>query len=84
MARWQLLGDWPHGAITIPAGTEILGEVGPNGAVTASYNHMALRPPMPLEAKAMDQEAYDAMTRWYSSDLWHRFLHSGDITPRRR
>jgi hypothetical protein len=83
MARWQLLGDWPHGSITIPAGTEIIGVV-TDGNISATYNHMPLRMPMPLEAKAMDQEAYDAMTRWYSSDLWHRLLYSRDITPRHR
>jgi hypothetical protein len=78
------MGPWPHGAIAIPAGTEIIGVVGPAGEVTATWNAMPLRMPMPIDAKAMDQEAYDAMTRWYSSDLWHRLLYSGDIIPRRR
>jgi hypothetical protein len=75
MARWQLMGDWPHGAVTIPAGTEII--VGPDG--TATYNHMPLTLPLPINAQAMDDEALDLMKRWYGRELWHRLLVGPDV-----
>ena len=71
--RWQLLGGWPHGAVCIPASTEISGVVGPAGEVTATYNHMALRLPMPIDAKAMDDEAAALMRQWYP-DQHYRLL----------
>jgi hypothetical protein len=36
--RWQLLSPWPHGAITIPAATEITGIAGADGNISAIYN----------------------------------------------
>jgi hypothetical protein len=72
--RWQLTGPWPHGAITIPASTEIV--AGPDG--TASYNHMPLRMPMPIDAKAMDDEAAALMRAWYP-DQQYRLLYGPDV-----
>jgi hypothetical protein len=78
MARWQLLGPWPHGAVCIPAGTEIIGIV-TNGEVTATYNAMPLRMPMPIDAKAMDDEAAAMMRAWYS-DQQYRLLYGPDVS----
>jgi hypothetical protein len=61
--------------VCIPAGTEIIGVVGPAGEVTATYNHMPLRMPMPLEAKSMDDEALALMRAWYPDQ--HYRLHYG-------
>jgi hypothetical protein len=72
--RWQLLGPWPHGAVCIPAGTEIIAE--PDG--TASYNHMRLTLPMPIDAKAMDDEAAALMRSWYP-DQHYRLLYGPDV-----
>jgi hypothetical protein len=73
--KWQLMGDWPHGAIAIPASTEIVGVVGPDGNITATYNNMPLRMPMPIDAKSMDDEAAAMMRKWYPDQ--HYRLHYG-------
>jgi hypothetical protein len=78
--KFQLMGDWPHGAITIPAGAEIVGEVGSDGTITVTYNHMPLRLPLPLNAKAMDAEAAAMMRKWYGRELWHLLLFGPGIT----
>jgi hypothetical protein len=79
MARWQLLGPWPHGSITIPASTEIVGTVDANGNITASWNHMPIRFPMPIDAKAMDDEAALQMLQSYDEAQWHRLLYGPGV-----
>ena len=57
---WQLRGDWPIGATTIPAGTRI----GLDGTPI----------PKPLNAMALNEDAALQMAMWYDEELWHQ-LH---------
>ena len=57
---WQLRGDWPIGATTIPAGTRI----GLDGTPI----------PKPLNAMALNEDAALQMAMWYDEVLWHQ-LH---------
>jgi hypothetical protein len=69
--KFQLLGDWPAtGNLCVPAGTEIDGH-------DPKWCGVPLPLPMPLNAKAMDQEAYDALVDWYypTNDQVLRLLH---------
>jgi hypothetical protein len=79
MARWQLMGDWPHGSIAIPAGTTIDGTTGDDGKITATYNHMPLTLPMPIDAKAMDDEAAALMKQWYTPEHHYRLHYGPDV-----
>ena len=79
MARWQLMGPWSHGAVCIPASTEIVAVAGPTGELTVTYNHMPLTLPMPLDAKSMDDEAAALMRHWYPPEMWHRLLYGPDV-----
>lgn len=78
--KFQLLGDWPvaGGSVLIPAGTELDGN-------NPQWRGIRLPMPMPLNAKCLDQEAYDAMVRWYEpqSDQLARLIHySPNVKPR--
>jgi hypothetical protein len=35
--------------------------------------------PIPIEAKALDDEAAAMMKRWYPPELWHRLLYGPDV-----
>ena len=71
--KFQLLGDWPvsGGAMVVPAGTTIEYDPDPEAARLAGigtapmYLGTVLPLPMPLNAKAMDQAAFDQMVAWY-------------------
>lgn len=67
--RWQLTGPWPGpGGAFYEAGTVIDGEAPEWRGVV-----------MPLNAKALDQSAYDALVRWHypRNDQVLRQLHYG-------
>ncbi len=79
--KFQLMGDWPvsGGSVCVPAGTEIDGN-------DPLWRGMALPLPMPLNARALDQEAYDAMVAWYEpiSDQLIRTVHYGpNVQPKK-
>jgi hypothetical protein len=65
--------------VCIPAGTEIVGVAGPDGNITATYNAMALRMPMPIDAKPMDDEAALQMFKWHDDSLWHRIVYGPGV-----
>ncbi len=65
---FQLLGPWAAGQLFVPAGTIIDGN-------DPMWNGNPLPLPMPLNAKALDQDAYDAMVAWYTPHLIDNFLH---------
>jgi hypothetical protein len=76
--KFQLLGDWPVGQFCIPAETIIDG-------ANPLWNNIPLPLPMPLNARCLDQEAYDAMVAWYSpqSDQFLHLLHfASGIKPK--
>ena len=60
--RFELLGDWPasRGAsgICIPAGTVLDGN-------DLQWNGVPLRAPLPLNVKALDVDAANALVRWH-------------------
>jgi hypothetical protein len=66
--RWMLVDHgWPVGQWYVPVGTVIDERMLWNGSV-------ALPPPMPLNAWACDQEAYDQLCAWYP-ELLHRLRY---------
>lgn len=74
---FELLGAWPisNPSTCVPAGTLIDGN-DPN------WNGTPLPIPLPMNAKALDQDAADALGRWYP----HHFhlLHTANgIKPKR-
>ncbi|MCA1513640.1 hypothetical protein [Bradyrhizobium sp. NBAIM01] len=93
--KFQLLGDFPckGGAMVIPVGTMI--EYAPGEAaarVVASpweaggqFNGTPVPIPLPLNAKALDQAAYDQMVAWYtpiSDQLLRQLQYTPGIQPR--
>ena len=77
--RWQLAGPWPVGPAVIPAGTIITAVVGPDGGLVFDRT---VRPPMPINAAALDHEAALQTCMWYEeTDTvggWHQLLfHPG-------
>ena len=74
--KFQLLGDWPcqGGALFVPAGTVIDGN-------DPKWLGAALPKPMPMNAKALDQDAYDALCLWYQHHL-HLLQYAAGIKPR--
>jgi hypothetical protein len=61
-----LTQPWPVArGLTIPAGTTIDG-------TNLTWNGLTLTTPLPIDAKAMDQSASDAMKQWYGPDLMKR------------
>jgi hypothetical protein len=78
--RWQLAGPWPIGPAVIPAGTIITAVVGPDGGLV--FDH-TVRPPMPINAAALDHEAALQMCMWYEeTDTvggWHQLLFHPNI-----
>jgi hypothetical protein len=74
--KFQLLGDWPASQFLIEAGTIIDGNAPEWRGI-----------PMPLNAKCLDQEAYDAMVAWHSptnDQFLHLLHHASGVQPRRR
>jgi len=61
---FQLGGDWPCGQHCVPAGTFLDGN-------DPRWLGISLPLPMPMNAIALDQEAADALARWYPD---HRYL----------
>jgi hypothetical protein len=63
------------GASLIPGGTIITAVVGPDG--TLIFDH-TVRPPMPINATALDEDAAVQMAMWYNEEDtingWHQ-LH---------
>ena len=74
--KFLLLGDWPcaGGALLVPAGTVIDGN-------DPKWNGTSLPTPMPLNAKALDQDAYDALCVWYQDHLY-LLQYAAGIKPR--
>ena len=90
---FQLLGDWPvnGGAMLVPAGTVIEWEADAERArlaelpSTPQWRGQTLPLPMPLNARCLDQEAFDAMVGWYEpqSDQLVRLLqYSPNVKPK--
>ena len=73
--RPQLLGDWPVGAWCVPAGTII-------DANDPQWRGIPLPRSMPMNAKALDQPAYDALAGWYGEDFWHLLHYAEGIQPK--
>jgi hypothetical protein len=69
--RFQLMGDWPASQFLIPAGTIING----NSPEWAGV-------PMPMNAKALDQEAADYLTTTYPHHL-HELHCAAGVTLRK-
>ena len=71
MARYQLTGAWPieGGAKLVPVGTVLDTE-------EWTWNGVALPWPPPVNALALDQEAYDALLRHY---LYWQLLSAGGV-----
>jgi hypothetical protein len=66
--RWELTAPWPGPrGILIPAGTIIDG-------TDPQWNGEPLPFPLPMEAKALDQAAADALARWHPHHL--HLLHA--------
>ncbi|UGY27310.1 hypothetical protein HU675_0011420 [Bradyrhizobium septentrionale] len=84
--KFILLGDWPcnGGALLVPADTVIEWDSDPERARIAGvptepqWNGTRLPLPMPINAKCMDQAAYDQMVAWYSGELVRRLQY--DLT----
>ena len=76
--RFQLLGLWPIGQYTIPADTVIEVIDG-----KANWNGVELRPPLPMNAKALDQSAYIAMCEWYPGLENELIFDREVVTPKR-
>ena len=78
--KFVLLGDWPvTSGLCIPAGTILDGE-------NLQWNGMQLPTPLPMNAKALDQPAYDAMVRWYephTDDFLHLLHFSKGVNPKK-
>jgi hypothetical protein len=68
--KWQLGGDWPVGQFSIPVGTVI--------TEAMKWNGIALTPPMPINAIALDKEAAQMMLGWYPEQQ-HRLLFGIDV-----
>jgi hypothetical protein len=68
------------GAAVIPAGTIITAVVGPDGGLVFDRT---VRPPMPINAAALDHEAALQMCMWYEeTDTvggWHQLLFHPNI-----
>lgn len=90
---FQLLGDWPvnGGAMVVPIGTVLEWDPDPEAARLAGlptapkWRGEVLPLPMPPNAKCLDQEAYDAMVRWYaphSDQLIRTFHYSPNVKPK--
>jgi hypothetical protein len=67
-------GGWPvnGGAMLIPAGTIVEGE-------PPTWNHMTLPQPLPIDAVALDDEAAEAMRRWYPPEQHYRLLYGLNV-----
>ena len=63
--KWQLLGHWPVGQWLVPAGTIITDDLhwGATG--------IKFPVPLPINARALNQSAYDQLCKWYGPDQWH-------------
>lgn len=76
--RWQLLGDWPVSQFVIPSGTII------DLDVSKEWNGTIIPLPMPLNAKCLDQAAYEQMVAWYeplTDDFLHLLQYARGIQP---
>jgi hypothetical protein len=65
--RFELLEPWPVGQFLVPAGTIIDGKA-------PQWRGMALPLPMPMDAKALDQDAADHLSMAYPFHL--HLLHA--------
>ncbi|MGY4227605.1 hypothetical protein ACVMIH_004966 [Bradyrhizobium sp. USDA 4503] len=92
--RFMLLGDWPcnGGSLLVPAGTVIEWIDDPEAARIAGvptypqWQGTRLPLPMPLNAKAMDQAAYDQMVRWIepqSDQLLRTIQYGPNVQPKK-
>ena len=72
---FQLTNDWPTsgGRITVPAGAIIDGN-------NPRWRGEPLPLGMPIDAKALDQEAYAALLRWYGN-FAYRLQFGPDVQP---
>jgi len=81
--RWQLVGDWPLAGHIVPSGTALEGVAGADGSLAKppTWNNQALPTPLPINARALDQESALQMCLWYeetdSIGGWHQ-LHFAD------
>jgi hypothetical protein len=68
--RWQLVDHgWPVDQWYVPVGTVIDGnDLRWNGSVV-------LPTPLPLNAYALDDEAFEQMRAWYPAQLHHRLRY---------
>lgn len=75
--RFEMMTAWPVGQWLVPAGTVIAIVDG-----KADWNGIPLPLPMPLTAKALDQDAADALGRWYPYHF-HLLQCASGIKPKR-
>jgi hypothetical protein len=72
----MLAGPWPVSAGLIDGGTIISAVVGPDGGLV--FDNASVRPPMPINAVAQDEDAALQMCMWYDETAsiggWHQ-LH---------
>jgi hypothetical protein len=62
--KFKLLSDWPvTGQHIIPANTVI--------DESMQWNGIPIPWPLPLNAKALDQEALNALACWHGEELFH-------------
>jgi hypothetical protein len=70
---------WPVGAHLIDVGTIIEGP-GFRNPITG----LPLPTPLPINARALDQAAYDQLCEWHSPEWWHRLSYDPHtVRPRR-
>jgi hypothetical protein len=77
--RWQLQSHgWPVGAHFIDVGTIIEGPDFRN-----PITGLPLPIPLPINARALDQEAYDLMCEWVNPEWWHLLSYDPHfVTPK--
>ncbi len=59
--KFELMGDWPCGAMIVPAGT-VLEWVPPS---VPQYRGVRLPATMPMNARALDQTSANALADWH-------------------
>jgi hypothetical protein len=72
--RWQLeQHGWPVGQHYLEVGTIIEGP-DPN-KLRNPLTGEVLTPPLPINARALTQDAYDQMCAWYGPEFYHRLRY---------
>ena len=72
--RFELAGDWPVGPRTLPAASIIT-----SGAHHGEIDMADVPKPLPLNARAMDEDGALQMLYWYEPALWHHIVFGPGI-----